>query len=135
MSSRGFNQMGTIPIPNLQVLGFVEKKFGINRLIILTPVIKQYHSSLPPFHGNSIILCYKCILHLKWLRNDSKLPWYFNPRKSWVKINAVIYCCILRLDKVELKHYSKLSCYCLITLRFFVNIKRTLGVFNQIQRW
>ncbi len=43
-----------------------------------------YRGILPPLHGFTVILCYKAIL--PW-----KLPWNFNPRKSRVKIIAVIY--------------------------------------------
>ncbi len=51
---------------------------------------KTFHrSNLPPFHSTSIIPCWK----LLW--NGNKLPRYINPRKSRVKITAVIYRCIV----------------------------------------
>ena len=50
-----------------------------------------YRSNLPPFHGNTAILCLKTILPWKLLWEGSKLPWYFNPRKSRVNITTVIY--------------------------------------------
>ncbi len=50
-----------------------------------------YRSNLPPFHGNTVILCYKAILPWKLQLNGSKLPRYLNPRKSKVKITTVIY--------------------------------------------
>jgi hypothetical protein len=53
-----------------------------------------YHGNLPPFHGIAVILCYKAILPWKLLWNGSKLPQYFNPRKSRVKSTVVIYCSI-----------------------------------------
>jgi hypothetical protein len=50
-----------------------------------------YRGNLPPFHGNTVILCYKAILPWKLLRNGSKLPQYFNLRKSRVRSTVVIY--------------------------------------------
>jgi hypothetical protein len=50
-----------------------------------------YGSNLQPFHGDSIILCYKDKLPWKFLWNGSKLLRYINPRKSRVRITAVIY--------------------------------------------
>ena len=35
-----------------------------------------YRSNLPPFHGNSVILCYKAILPWQLPWNGTKLPWY-----------------------------------------------------------
>jgi hypothetical protein len=55
-----------------------------------------YCGNLPPFHGNSIILCYILyILPWKLLWNGSKLPLYINPRARRVIISAVIYRCIV----------------------------------------
>ncbi len=53
-----------------------------------------YRSNLPPYHGNTIILCFKAILPWKLLWNCSKLPQYINPRKIKVRITAVLYSCI-----------------------------------------
>jgi hypothetical protein len=53
-----------------------------------------YRGNLPPFHGNTIILCYKAILPMKLHWNGSKLPRYFK-RKSKVQITAVIYLSIV----------------------------------------
>jgi hypothetical protein len=50
-----------------------------------------YCDNLPPFHGNTVILCYKAELPWKLLWNGSNLPQYCNPRKSRVKITVVIY--------------------------------------------
>ncbi len=50
-----------------------------------------YWGNLPPFHGNTVILCYKAILACKLQWNCSKLTRYFNPRRSKVKITVVIY--------------------------------------------
>jgi hypothetical protein len=50
-----------------------------------------YCSNLPPFLGNTVILCYKAILPWKLPWNGSKLLRYFNPRKSKVRSTAVIY--------------------------------------------
>jgi hypothetical protein len=50
-----------------------------------------YCGNLPPFHGNTIILCYKARLAWKLQRNCSKLTRYFNPRRSKIKITVVIY--------------------------------------------
>jgi hypothetical protein len=41
-----------------------------------------YRGNLPPFHGNTVILCYKAILPWKLPWDGSKLPQYFNPRKK-----------------------------------------------------
>jgi hypothetical protein len=57
-----------------------------------------YGSNLPPFHGNTDILCYKAIVPWKFPRNGSKLLQYFNPRK------------------VGLNYYGNLPPYCFITL-------------------
>jgi hypothetical protein len=54
-----------------------------------------YSGNLPPSHGNTVILCYKALLPWKLLWNGGILPWYFNPRKSRVKIATVIYCGIV----------------------------------------
>jgi hypothetical protein len=54
-----------------------------------------YRGNLPPFHGNTIILCYKAVLPWKLLWNGSKLPRYIHPRKSRVRITTVIYRCIV----------------------------------------
>jgi hypothetical protein len=54
-----------------------------------------YRSNLPPFHGNTIILCYKAILPWKLLWNGSILLQYINPRKRRVRITMVIYRCIV----------------------------------------
>ncbi len=50
-----------------------------------------YHGNLPSFRGNAVILCYKTILPWKLPWIGSKIPRYFNPRKSRVKITVVIY--------------------------------------------
>ncbi len=40
-----------------------------------------YRGNLPPFHSNTVILCYKAIIPWKLLWNISKLLWYFNLEK------------------------------------------------------
>jgi len=55
----------------------------------------KFRGNLPPFHGNTIILCYKAILPWKLLWNGSKSLHYINPRKSRVRITVVIYRCIV----------------------------------------
>ncbi len=62
-----------------------------------------YRGNLPPFHGNTVILCYKAILPLKLPWNGSKLPQYFNHRKSKVRSTAVIY------RGIVLKHWPQVS--------------------------
>ncbi len=50
-----------------------------------------YHSNLQPFRGNSVIQRNKAILPWKLPWNGSKLPQYFNTRKSRGKSAAIIY--------------------------------------------
>jgi hypothetical protein len=54
-----------------------------------------YRSNLPPFHGNTLILCYKGTLPWKLTWNGSILLQYFNPRKSKVRSIMVNYCGIV----------------------------------------
>ncbi len=49
-----------------------------------------YCGNLPPFHGNTVILCFKARVPWKLQWNCSKLTWYFNPRRSKVKITMEI---------------------------------------------
>jgi hypothetical protein len=69
-----------------------------------------YRGNLPPFHGNSIILCYKHILPWKLMWNGSKLPQYINPRKSRVRITEVIY-----------HHCTVIPSFCVIKLYYLGN--------------
>ncbi len=63
-------------------------------------VIKLFYpSNLPPFPGNTIILCYNAILPWKLLWNGSKLLQYIHLRKSRV-----------------LNYHGNLPLYCFITL-------------------
>jgi hypothetical protein len=78
----------SLPETNTQVYLSADSVMKKNDFFILTPF---YRGNLPPFHGNTVILCYKVILPWKSEWNGSKLPLYYNPRKSKVKITVVIY--------------------------------------------